>query len=212
METVVLIHGLWMKAPVMWPLARRLSVCGYRTRRFNYHTTRASLSESAKALQAYLQRLDADTVHLVGHSMGGLLIRQLFHDFPEQHPGRVVTLGTPHQGSQVARQVQQVSLGRRLLGDSLENCLLGDVPPWQGGRELGGIAGTCNVGMGYVVGGLADSDGVVAREETHVSHETDYRLLPVSHTFMLLSRRVATQVCSFLKTGKFDEVLPGESL
>ena len=63
------------------------------------------LQQNAAALQVFLRTLPAGTVHLVAFSLGGLVVRALFHFYPQQHPGRIVTLGTPHNGSLAAQRL-----------------------------------------------------------------------------------------------------------
>jgi len=48
-----------------------------------------------------------------------------------------------------------------------------------------------------------DSDGTVAVSETRMPGATDFVTLPVSHTGMMLSARVAREAGVFLQTGRF---------
>ena len=202
--TVVLVHGLWMSGAEMFLLRRRLHRCGYRVYQFRYRTVAHNISENAHRLQKFLDRIPGSQVHFVAHSLGGLVVRQLFHDFPNQRPGRIVTLGTPHNGSGTARYLAGNSRGwRRALGAALQP-LSGHVPAWHGERELGSIAGNLTLGIAWFLKKLPKpNDGTVATCETRLSHMTDYLELHTSHSGLLFSRRVAQQVCAFLKTGKF---------
>jgi hypothetical protein len=47
------------------------------------------------------------------------------------------------------------------------------------------------------------NDGVVCLDETQFPALRDHLALPVGHTLMLMSSRVALQTASFLKTGAF---------
>src|SRR3990172_8688220 len=97
-------------------LRNRLEEAGYAPSVFHYSSTRATLSEVAGALAARLRRFEGP-VHVVGHSLGGLIALETFeteHDLP---PGRVVLLGSPVQGSRSARAIASWSwLGPSLLG------------------------------------------------------------------------------------------------
>lgn len=202
-EQVVLVHGLWMRGPDMGLLRWRLRRCGYATSQFSYSSLRCGLAEAAARLQAYLQTLDADVIHLVGHSLGGLVIRRLLLDYPQQRPGRVVTLGTPHLGSQVAVAVKRLGAGSWLLGRSASG-LTEVLPAWDGQRELGVIAGRAPIGVGLVVPGLPrPNDGTVSVAETRLPGATDHRVLAVSHMGLLVSAEAARQTCAFLRTGHF---------
>ena len=58
----------------------------------------------------------SDPVHFVGYSMGGLIIRAYLQKYRPQHLGRVVMLGTPNQGSEVADAIRHFWLYRRFYG------------------------------------------------------------------------------------------------
>ena len=79
----------------------------------------ANLRASAARLPEFLTRIPGATVHLVGYSLGGLVIRALFQFHPGQRPGRVVLLGSPQTGSRAAEQFRRFWLGRRLTGRSV---------------------------------------------------------------------------------------------
>ncbi len=204
-ETVVLVHGLWMTGLEMSLLRRRLRQCGFLPRQFSYPTVRCSLMDNAIRLQRFVGQIDAAAIHFVAHSLGGLLLRQFFHDYPRQRPGRIVTLGTPHGGSVAALRMAQRRIGRLLLGKSLDHGLRGDVPAWTVEREIGVIAGDLGVGMGRLMGFFADShnDGVVALSETRLAGMADYHVFHTSHGGLLFSSEVAMAVCTFLHEGRF---------
>jgi pimeloyl-ACP methyl ester carboxylesterase len=202
-ETVVLIHGLYMHGFCMALLAYRLRRAGYHTVLFSYSSLKSTLPHSAVALAARMQTLETPVVHCVAHSLGGLLVRHLVAREALLPPGRVVTLGTPHQSSGLARHLSTGRL-RFILGRRSGQGLLGDLPPWPANRELGSLAGTLNVGLGRLFGTVpAPADGTVTVAETYLPGMTEHICLPVSHTGMLLSSTVAVQVCTFLATGRF---------
>jgi hypothetical protein len=152
-----------------------------------------------------VEGIDAPVVHFVCHSLGGLLVRHLFHDFPDQRPGRVVTLGTPHGTSGVATQLAHPRWSRWVLGASIEQGLTGGVPPWRATNRLGVIAGDRGIGVGRLLTRASQpSDGTVAVHETRAERMDDHLVLPVSHSSMLFSSRVAVQVLLFLDSGHFD--------
>ncbi|MEO5702676.1 MAG: alpha/beta hydrolase [Gammaproteobacteria bacterium] len=203
-EIVVVVHGLWMTGIDMLLLRRRLRRCGYEVVQFTYPTMRNSIDANAARLHEFTRTFNQDaTIHFVGHSLGGLVILRLFQDFPERHSGRIVLLGTPCAGSHVAHRLSQY-LGRWLFGRSLDQGLLSDIHRWNGGRELGVIAGSLRMGGGLIVRDLPrPNDGTVAVQETYLPGMTEHIILPVSHTGLLFSETVARQLCAFLKTGCF---------
>ncbi len=203
-EVVVLVHGLFLTGWDMFLLRHRLSLAGYRVRQFSYQSTLTKPQESARKLESFIQDIDAEKVHFTAHSLGGLLMRYLFHDYPEQRPGRIITLGTPHHGSAVARYIAETLPGRLILGKS-HDPLVGNPPPWRSDHELGVIAGTHDIGIGKLFPGLSgENDGTVSGEETRLANAKGHIVLPVSHTGMLFSREVASQTVHFLRYGYFS--------
>jgi pimeloyl-ACP methyl ester carboxylesterase len=204
-ETVVLVHGLWFPGIVLAPLARRLARAGFSVVSFSYPSVRADLRANAERLNAFLAGLDAGTVHLVGHSLGGILIRALFHHFPAQRPGRVVTLAAPHQGSRAGQRLARLRLGRRILGYGVAQLLAGAPAVWAlPAREIGTVSGTHSIGLGRLVGGMErPNDGLLSVAETTLPGAHARLVLPVAHTGMLFSRPVADAVGRFLRAGLF---------
>ena len=203
-EAVVLVHGLWVNGFDMSLLRQRLRKAGYATHQFSYNSVTCQPEENAEKLNSFVQDIDASTIHFVGHSLGGIVIRHLFHQYPEQKPGRVVTLGTPHQQSKAARQLSSFMPGKWLLGKSTEHGLLGELPKWQAPRQLGSVAGTLHFGMGIIIPGVPrPNDGTVAVDETRLEGMVDHLTLSVSHFGLLLSTKAGNAVILFLREGKF---------
>ena len=205
-EAVVFVHGIWMSGVELLMLRRRLQRCGFDCYNYRYRSLRRSPRENATHLHHYLQSVPAEVVHLVAHSLGGIVLLHLFDQYPEQRPGRIVMLGTPIRGSQVAKKMAASKWWQHLLGRSVERGLLGDAPRWQADRELGMIAGTEGFGIGKLItlGKLPQpNDGTVDLATTCSSGIKDHLALPYSHSGMIFARPVAKAVCQFLLTGKF---------
>lgn len=208
-EAVVVLHGLWMSGLEMALLRRRLRDCGFAVYPFSYPSLWRSPSENAHALSRFVDGIDADVVHFVAHSFGGLVLLHLFEQAPLQRPGRVLMLGTPVHGSAAARHVANWPLFRRLLlGRSVERGLLGGAPGWHGARELGLVAGTRGgLGMGTLFGAplAAPHDGTVSLQETRATWVGAHLSVPYGHFGMLYARPVAEAACRFLRTGAFAD-------
>jgi pimeloyl-ACP methyl ester carboxylesterase len=156
-------------------------------------------------LHQYLQSLPGECVHFVAHSLGGIVLMHYFHLYKDVRPGRVVLLGSPVAGSERASQFNQLPFMQTVMGKSTEQGLLGEVPPWSGGRDLGMIAGSRSIGVGNLLGrSTATNDGIVYVYETQVPGLTDHVVLPTSHSGMLISDKVAQQVIHFIKNGYFS--------
>ena len=203
-DTVVLVHGVWMTGVEMGLLARRLRDCGYRTVQFRYHSLINTVAENAQQLRRLVNEQGHSPVHLVGHSLGGLVILRALHEQTDLVSGRIVLLGSPVQGSVIAQRLSRHRLSRWLIGRSGEQALLGDRPRWRGRQSLGVIAGTRPVGVGRLLGGFdGPNDGTVAVSETRLENATAALSLPSSHFGLLASRDVAAAVCRYLGQGDF---------
>jgi len=204
-ECVVLVNGLWLGDPSLWLLARRLQRAGFQTFRFSYPSVRHDLRANAARLHEFLARVPGTTVHLVGYSLGGVVIRALFRFHPEQRPGRVVLLGSPQQGSRAAAALSASGLGRRLIGHSLADLNAGDPQTWVWpAREIGAIAGSLSLGLGRFVSQLSGpNDGTVLVDEAVPAVARDRLVLHVSHAGLLFMPVVARQVAAFLRSGCF---------
>jgi pimeloyl-ACP methyl ester carboxylesterase len=145
-------------------------------------------------------------LHLVGHSLGGLVAYRFLERFPGQPPGRVVFLGTPAVASRAANAVSRMAWARALLGRPIaEELLSARQREWSMPRELGIIAGTLALGLGQLfVRFEEENDGSVAVSETRLPGATDFIAVPVSHFGMLLSARVASETGRFLVNGHFS--------
>jgi len=209
--TVVLVHGLWTPAAILMLHDRWLQRRGYRVLRFGYPGMRATLSQNAQALKRFIATRIATAgtadIHLVGHSLGGLVILDMLTQAPDPRLSRVVLLGTPCLGSHCARRLAGVAGMPALLGRSIIDWLSrapGAAFAPRSGMEVGVLAGTRSVGLGRVVPGLPrPNDGVVAVTETRLPGAADFIALPVAHSQMLASRPCATQIAAFLETGRF---------
>lgn len=204
-EAVVLIHGIWMTGVELWPLGHRIRQAGYEVHYFHYHSLLRSPAENSEQLNRYLQSLDVAVIHLVAHSLGGIVVTHLFDRHPAQKPGQVVMLGTPLRGSAVAHKYHRWFFTRPLLGRSTINGLLGDGPRWNRCRQLCVIAGNRGFGIGSLLpGGLSrPNDGTVALEETQDRSLSQHLEVPYSHFGMLFARPVADAVISCLESGVF---------
>ena len=211
-SVVVYVHGLWQSgAESIW-LRRRLSRdLDADARTFSYPSMAADAGTNARELAKYLVAVSADTLHLVGHSLGGLVILKLFEEIAAAAarlpPGRIVLLGSPLRGSRTAQNLARLPFGRKIMGVGVDQELL--VPRerrWHCSRDLGLIVGDLGFGLGRLVGTLGGpSDGTVLVEETQLPGAADRVVLRVSHTGMLFSGAVARQTAAFLRTGRFEK-------
>ena len=166
---------------------------------------RRLVGDCAAALAAYLDGVRGDTVHLVGHSLGGVLICAMLESRLPARLGRVVCLGSPLRGSRTAARLARWPGGPRLIGRCLADVhARGGFDAWRAGVEVGSIAGRIPLGVGRLLGPFREpNDGTVAVAETVIAGLADHVVLPVSHVALLWSAQVAAQMAHFLEHGRF---------
>lgn len=207
-ETVILVHGLWMHGVAMYLMQRRLQQCGYDVRPYSYSTVRCDLTQNATRLASHVEALGVRPVHLVGHSMGGLVAICAAQRVQPSLRGRIVVCGTPYTDTFAGRRLERFRVGGWMLGKCMGEWLHQPRAPLtaEAGLDIGVMAGDGGIGMARLIAPALPKphDGVVAVSETQVPHTRDRIVLPVSHTQMLISREVARQICFFLAKGRFD--------
>ncbi len=200
---VILVHGLWYGSWALKALSRRLRQDGFRIRHFAYPATSTSLAVHAGKLHEFAKAINTDGLHFLGHSLGGLVILRMMSEIPDLPPGRIVLLGSPLGGSAVARRMRNLPGSGKLLGEARAAIETG-YTRLPDDRETGLIAGSMGVGLGALMGGTGGpGDGTVSLDEAFCPGLHDRLVLPVSHTGMLYSAKVAKHAVNFLESGRF---------
>ena len=172
-----------MRSLVLLPQQRWLRAAGFHVRRFSYPSWHGGLADNVRRLSACVAATPGAVIHLVAHSLGGL----------------VVAAGC-HCGFTLAA----TPLLAALVGHTFRDWFGRPRPALPPAAQIGIIAGTRRIGFGRLIPGLArPNDGVVAVDETRIATARDSIALPVSHSGMLVSRACAGQVANFLRTGNF---------
>ena len=199
--SVSLVHGYLANKFLMVALARRLRHRGFRPRTWGYWNMQCSVLVHGERFARELEALDADptvgTVHVVTHSMGGIVARAALDRYRPRKLGRLVMLAPPNRGSFVATATAG-TFGRFLkpvaelstAPDSLVNSL-----PTPEGVEIGVIA--------------AARDALVSAESTRPAVPHAHVTLPTWHTGLLFREDTAECVAEFLARGAFPAVARG---
>lgn len=211
---VVLLHGFASLPPIMAPMADRLSRAGFRTWAPFYPSWRLGLRQIvdrlAEPLAAFEAGLGGAPLHFVGHSMGGLVARALIERRRPAVPGRLVMLGTPNGGSEIADRLNDGQrLSRLVLGEAApvlvthhRDALLADL-----GRidyPTGIIAGDRPLMPGPLAHWLPrPHDGKVSVAATHVEGEADHLVLPLGHAALPWHPTARDETLHFLLHGRF---------
>ena len=207
-----MLHGFLMNRFVMHSLESALKEAGFDAHSLDYHSIRGTLAEhleeTGRGIDALLER-GASRVHLLGHSMGGVvvlsyLLRARSDAARTASIGRTVLLGAPVTGCAAAEEFAKQAAGRMLMGNSAalwQEAMPLSIPE---GVQVGAIAGTERFGLGQLFVNLdGPNDGVARVEETRLPGMADHLILPVSHSGMLFSAEVARQCAAFLRDGRF---------
>jgi pimeloyl-ACP methyl ester carboxylesterase len=200
---VLLVHGLWNRGWSMAAMAKRLRARGHSVMIFSYPTRSNGLDGHADELHRFISKAAPDELHLVGHSMGGLVILNMLSRYDDLPAGRVLLMGTPVWGSRVVKRLENLPGQKIMFGKIAQDLLRGFQQPPKN-RQTGMIRGTRAMGLGRVLGKHDEpNDGSVAVSETQLEGLADSIELPVAHSEMLLSSRVVNQVEHFVLNGGF---------
>lgn len=209
-EIIVLLHGLGRSNTSMWLLASRLEDAGYFVQRVGYSSLDQTPEEILEDVSSQINqccREHSQSVHFVGHSLGGLMIRAYLQDYKVANLGRVVLLGTPNKGTGAVDHfsdgwlINIVGPTAKALGTDDKSFPNSLEPPYY---PVGIIAGERkNKLIDPVIPGR--DDGVVSIEATKIDAMTDFIIIETSHTMMRYDREVADQTIEFIKNGAFKE-------
>ena len=203
-DPVLLVHGLWTNRAIMLYLARALAGQGFAPRAIGYFSALDEFEHNAARVARAIAESPGERLHIVGHSLGGLVALRALMRRPDPRVRRLVMLGSPVADCMSGRKLAHMRFLAPLLGTTRTlwaDMPQLDIPP---DVEAGAIAGTRRLGLGSVVLRLpGPSDGVVLVEETRHPRLADHLVMPVAHSEMLVSRAVAAQVACFLRSGRF---------
>ena len=209
---VILLHGLGRRAASMTPMADDLTAHGFRVFNIGYPSTEAPVEilTDSYLLPAVenCRQAGCRVIHMVAHSLGGIMARQYLQTQQLPEGSRIVMLSPPNQGSEVVDVLGPYFFYRWFMGpagqqlgttpDSLPNRLRPvDVP-------IGVITGSYswNPILSTMIPG--PDDGKVSIESAKLEGMADFIVLPVTHTFIMQDGKVMAQTAYFLDNGRFD--------
>jgi len=194
----------------MWPMAHRFKQQGFRTFIFSNHYLLKTPQQNAARLLANIQTLSAERVHLLGHSLGGIVIMhalRLNSSLPVAEriaDGKVVLIASPVKGSQFARHLHANRVIRMLMGRCVVGGVLNGMPEELDGRKIGVISGFSRAGLAAMIyKSEHPNDGMIDEHETQLEGAQDTISVPQSHTLMLFSSQCTELAMRFLQHGRF---------
>ncbi len=203
-SAVVLVHGLAAHRVVMSPLERHLKNRFAQVTNWGYSSLWSRIERHGAALAKLLGEMDSAAeigqIHLVTHSMGGIIARLALAERMPAKLGRMVMLAPPNGGSHVARWLSPVlGLICPPLVQLSDHCqsFVASLPPVDG------------VHVGVVA---AAADELVCEKSTHLPNEADHITLPGFHSSILWNGETAEQVAHFLERGRFERAAEAETV
>ena len=221
-QCVVLVHGLWRSGSAMEVIADDLSHFGYQTEIVDYPSTEATIPTlSRDYLQQSVENCRArgsEQIHMVSHSMGGILIRQYLqtHRLPEG--SRVVMLSPPNQGSELSSYFADTWWYQHLVGPagaSLTKDGQGLIPSLKPIPEpVGIIAAYRNWSLWPDSWLPSPNDGTVSVRSMYLEEMDDFVLINAGHAMMRLKDETHGLIRQFLQYGQFDatEAIPQQQV
>jgi hypothetical protein len=173
---------------------------------FDYYSRSQTLAQSASLLGAFVdERTRGEPVSFIGHSLGGILVRALDAAGTCRSPmRRLVTLGSPHNGAQIALYLSRYSVVRRLMGPVLTELGTLSLPREPKQLEIGCIIGATGNRFGFFPLLGADNDGLVLTREAALEGCSAQLSLVAFHGLMPFSARIARAATAFLAHGSFE--------
>lgn len=213
-EHVVLVHGLLRSRIAMLRFESRLKATGFATHNRTWPLRTTSIRECGNQMNAVVKGLiaqqQAERVHFVGHSLGGLVIRAFLNTADAETKaklGKAVLLGTPNNGSAVARRLQGriapiIPALRELASPECIQSFCGDSFP----IPTMIVEGVTPVSVNPVSWlsrqwfGDLENDGVVSSREIYMSGPNiQMSRLRENHTFLPLNNEVIGKTVVFLR-------------
>jgi len=213
-ECVILLHGLGRTDRSMAKLNKYLKHAGFKTANIDYPSRKRPIEELAyiaipEGLQACKQE-NAEKIHFITHSMGGIVLRYYLANEKITNLGRVVMLSPPNQGSTLVDEIGDWALFKFINGPAGQ----------QLGTGLNSIPlslGPVNYPVGIITGNKHSffdawaakiipgaDDGKVSIEGAKVSGMSDFLVVPYAHSFIMKKKDVLSQSVFFLLKGWFN--------
>lgn len=194
-EAVYLLHGFAGRPALMRRLARYLCQSNYAVHNWAYPSVRKPIDYHAARLRRELETAALagrfEKIHFVTHSLGGIVVRQTLRELDAPVVGRVVMLGPPNNGSDVARA------GSLVLG---RVCPVLQELSTKPGSFVNRLDAPAGIEIGVIA---ASNDWVVRQRYTHLQTQRDHIVIRGDHLRLPLLRDAALQALHFLNTGSF---------
>jgi triacylglycerol esterase/lipase EstA (alpha/beta hydrolase family) len=210
-DGVVLLHGISRTARSFRRMQAAIEAEGYATLNLGYASRSKALQALAEDIHPAVERFAESTegsVHFVCHSMGGLLARIYLARYRPKRLGRVVMLGTPNGGSEIADRLKNLGAYRVFFGPA------GQQLGTQRDADIDALLARIDYPVGVIAGNRSiypitsaflpkPHDGRVSVENTRLDGMADHIVIGASHPWLLRNAEAIEQAIAFLKRGQF---------
>ncbi|MDB5347603.1 MAG: alpha/beta hydrolase [Schlesneria sp.] len=216
-RVVILIHGILRSSKCMTSMASAATAAGYQPILFDYPSTQVSIPTAAEFLHSTIESLEGiEEIHIVSHSMGGLVTRAYFAEHTDPRIKRIVMVGTPNHGAELADLLHQNYLVRAASGPGGRQLVTNrqglipslPTPPC----DFAVIAGARGNTAGWNPFIPGDDDGTVTVASTRLAGAVDFSTVKATHTLMLGNQDVIQQTIHFLREGQLVPNRPREPI
>ena len=208
-HAVIYLHGIGRSSRSLQPIIKAMPKDGHVHVPFEYPSTRIPLEQSAEYLHSVIESLmDVSKISFVVHSMGGLIVRQYLKQHRDTRLHRMVMMGTPNNGAELADMLKGNFLFRTLYGPAGQELVTDS-----GGAikslptpdfEFGIVAGGKGDASGYNRLLPGDNDGTVTVASARLVGAVDFLLVSKIHSFLMSDETVISAVRHFLEHGRFS--------
>ncbi|WP_166820292.1 esterase/lipase family protein [Thalassoroseus pseudoceratinae] len=206
-KAALLIHGLIRSSKSFERMRKALRDAGYTVVVFDYPSTRAEVKVAAEFLRQVIASLEGiEQIDIVTHSMGGIVVRQYLQNEPDDRLHRMVMIGTPNLGANIAKTFKRNIAFRLIFGPSgqqlatdskyVDSLPTPDFP-------FGVIAGARGKPQGFNPLLPGDDDGVVSVASTRLPGASDFLEVCCLHTFLLRDDTAIEATLEFFQSGRF---------
>lgn len=209
---VLMVHGITRSSWCFNNMKKQIQDHGWNAYVFDYPSTYVPIEQCAEYLARAIDSLKtADEVHIIAHSMGGLVTRRYFQVRPEKHGlSRVIMLGTPNTGAELANLFGNWYLYRKIMGPAGQQLAVNPEgliktlpsPACEFGLVAGGRGPETN---GYNLLLQGDDDFTVRVDSVFLEGAADFYRLPCVHLQLMKNKRVIENCIQFLQSGAFQE-------
>ncbi len=208
-HAIIYLHGIGRSSRSLSAIKKAMPTEGHVHIPFEYPSTRVSIERASGYLNSVIESLrDVSRISFVVHSMGGLVVRRYLKDHRDHRIHRMVMMGTPNNGAELADMLKGNFLFRTIYGPAGQELVteadgtIKSLPTPD--FEFGIVAGGKGDDKGFNRLLPGDNDGTVTIASARLVGAADFLQVPKIHSFLMTDATVIAAVRHFLEHGCFS--------